>query len=173
MKSVYRRLPDGEPQNVELEKKDGGADGATVVIRRGDTEREFRCEPLAPGTFRLTDGERSWRVHVDRSGSERHVTVDGVATARLEKEASGGRRSRDAAPGSLSSPMPGTVVKVLVDVGAQVEPGEDLLVVEAMKMEIKISAPVAGTVKALHAAAGDPCDGGQVLAEVEPAGDAE
>jgi biotin carboxyl carrier protein len=67
--------------------------------------------------------------------------------------------------------MPGTVVKVLVAPGERVEKGQDLLVVEAMKMEIKVSAPVAGTVKAVRAAEGDPCDAGQVLAEVEPDGE--
>jgi biotin carboxyl carrier protein len=66
--------------------------------------------------------------------------------------------------------MPGTVVKVLAKVGDLVARGQSLLVVEAMKMEIQVSAPAAGRVRAIHAAEGDPCDAGQVLAEVEPAG---
>ncbi|NNE44266.1 MAG: hypothetical protein HKN12_08645, partial [Gemmatimonadetes bacterium] len=68
MKSVYRLLPNGEPQEVNLEKQEDGR----VVIRRGDRERSFLCEQLGPGTFRLSDGDRTWRVHVDEDGAERH-----------------------------------------------------------------------------------------------------
>ena len=62
--------------------------------------------------------------------------------------------------------MPGTVVKVLVAPGDRVEKGQDLLVVEAMKMEYKIAAPAAGIVSVIAVEAGDPCDAGQVLAEI-------
>jgi biotin carboxyl carrier protein len=62
--------------------------------------------------------------------------------------------------------MPGTVVKVEVAVGETVATGQDLVVVEAMKMEIKISTPIPGTVRAVHVREGDPCDAGQVLVEV-------
>jgi biotin carboxyl carrier protein len=133
---------------------------------------EFRVAPLGPGRFHLTDGERTWRVCVDRDGPFRHVTIEGEGEARFEREMPGRRGARDTGGGGLSAPMPGTVVKVLVAAGDVVEKGQDLLVIEAMKMEFKISAPVAGTVSTVAAAEGDPCDAGQVLAEVEPAGPA-
>ncbi|HET8926966.1 MAG TPA: biotin carboxylase N-terminal domain-containing protein [Microbacterium sp.] len=73
----------------------------------------------------------------------------------------------DAAP-HLDSPMPGTVVLVPVEDGAQVEPGDAVVVVEAMKMEHVVRASVAGTVS-LQVAVGDQVTRGQTLAVVDPA----
>ena len=73
------------------------------------------------------------------------------------------------APGSLLAPMPGTVVKVAdgLTVGAAVRAGEPLLWLEAMKMQHKISAPVTGTLTALHAVLGGQVQVGALLAVVE------
>jgi biotin carboxyl carrier protein len=144
----------------------------TARLVSGEISAEFRVVPLGSGRFRMTDGTRTWQVCVDREGARRHVTVEGVGEARFERDLPGRRSAREAHAGDLSSPMPGTVVKVLAAVGDVVRKGENLVVVEAMKMEIQVSAPAAGRVKAVHVAEGDPCDAGQVLAEVEPAGEA-
>jgi biotin carboxyl carrier protein len=163
LKATYRRAS-GDAHEVVLETT--GERMARVIT--GALDVELTVTPLAPGRFRMSDGSRTWLVCVDREGSWRHVTVAGEGEARLEREERGSRR-REAAEGSLASPMPGTVVKVLVAEGDSVQKGQDLVVVEAMKMEIRISAPVAGTVKALAAREGASCDGGQILVEVEPA----
>jgi propionyl-CoA carboxylase alpha chain len=68
------------------------------------------------------------------------------------------------APGSLLAPMPGTVSRVAVEVGAQVTAGALVLVLEAMKMEHPVHAPADGTVEALPVRAGQQVDGGSVLA---------
>ncbi len=73
----------------------------------------------------------------------------------------------EAAPGSLSSPMPGKVIEVLVQEGDKVKKGTALIILEAMKMEHTISAPLDGTVTALHYAAGDMLDEGVELLVVE------
>jgi 3-methylcrotonyl-CoA carboxylase alpha subunit len=67
---------------------------------------------------------------------------------------------------SLTAPMPGTVVKVLVEEGQEVEEGQLLLVLEAMKMEQPVSAPHAGIVHSLPFGEGSLVPGGAVLAEV-------
>jgi propionyl-CoA carboxylase alpha chain len=74
------------------------------------------------------------------------------------------------APGSLLAPMPGTVVRIAegAAVGAAVRAGEPLLWLEAMKMEHKITAPVTGTLTALHAAPGHQVTVGSLLAVVQP-----
>ena len=72
------------------------------------------------------------------------------------------------AAASLTAPMPGTVVKVLVEEGEEVEEGRLLLVLEAMKMEQPVSAPHAGVVRSLPFGEGSLVPGGAVLAEVEP-----
>jgi 3-methylcrotonyl-CoA carboxylase alpha subunit len=72
----------------------------------------------------------------------------------------------DDAAASLTAPMPGTVVKVLVEEGQEVEEGQLLLVLEAMKMEQPVSAPHAGVVHSLPFEEGSLVPGGAVLAEV-------
>ncbi|ANH92057.1 acety-l/propionyl-CoA carboxylase subunit alpha [Streptomyces sp. SAT1] len=71
-------------------------------------------------------------------------------------------------PGSLLAPMPGTVVRLADGLaeGAAVRAGEPLLWLEAMKMEHKISAPVTGTLTALHATPGQQVEPGALLAVV-------
>ena len=66
---------------------------------------------------------------------------------------------------ALTTPMSGTVVKVLVEAGAEVKTGDTLLVLEAMKMETEVTAPKDGKVKSVEVAVGDAVQGGQVLVE--------
>ncbi|MFJ3228411.1 acetyl/propionyl/methylcrotonyl-CoA carboxylase subunit alpha [Streptomyces sp. NPDC086783] len=75
----------------------------------------------------------------------------------------------DRAPGSLLAPMPGTVVRVAEGLaeGSPVEAGQPLLWLEAMKMEHRVSAPVSGTLTALHAAPGRQVEVGTLLAVVQ------
>ena len=71
--------------------------------------------------------------------------------------------------GTLVAPMPGTVLAVNVAEGATVAEGETLGVMEAMKMELALKAPFAGTVTTVGAATGDLAKLGAVLFVVEPA----
>ena len=80
----------------------------------------------------------------------------------------GSRRRLDkAAAGSLVAPMPGTVVSVEVEVGDQVVAGQLLAVLEAMKMEHQITAPVAGRVSAVLVTTRQTIDAGTVMVVVE------
>lgn len=65
------------------------------------------------------------------------------------------------------SPITGTVVKVVAQAGQRIQPGDILLVLEAMKMETNITAPVEGTVKAITVGAGDGVKANQVVVELE------
>jgi acetyl/propionyl-CoA carboxylase alpha subunit len=71
------------------------------------------------------------------------------------------------AAGSLLAPLPGSVVRVLVEPGAEVAQGQTLVVLEAMKMEHSVQSPTAGTVNEVRVAVGDQVEGGQVLAVVD------
>ncbi len=68
---------------------------------------------------------------------------------------------------SITAPMPGTVLRVLVSAGDQVEQREPLVVLEAMKMETPLVSPYAGVVLAVHVAEGDRVAGGTVVVELE------
>ncbi|WP_290062824.1 acetyl-CoA carboxylase biotin carboxyl carrier protein subunit, partial [Amycolatopsis solani] len=74
----------------------------------------------------------------------------------------------DASDGAVRTPMPGVVVGVACEPGARVEPGELLVVVEAMKMENRIVAPFAGTVERLSCALNANVTAGQVLVTLKP-----
>ncbi|MCB1717973.1 MAG: biotin/lipoyl-binding protein, partial [Candidatus Competibacteraceae bacterium] len=63
----------------------------------------------------------------------------------------------------LIAPMPGLVQSVKVDIGAAVNKGDALLIMEAMKMELTLNAPCSGIVTALHVAPGDQVTEGSVL----------
>lgn len=69
--------------------------------------------------------------------------------------------------GAVTAPMPGSVLNVLTSAGDSVEAGDGLLVLEAMKMEHRLSAPISGTVTLISVAAGDQVRDGDVLIEIE------
>jgi acetyl-CoA/propionyl-CoA carboxylase biotin carboxyl carrier protein len=87
--------------------------------------------------------------------------------ARPSFSGSGGGAGGGAGSGTVSAPMQGTIVKVLVEPGATVEAGQAILVLEAMKMENHINAETSGTVKEIRVAAGDAVGTGDVLAIIE------
>ncbi|WP_438293717.1 biotin carboxylase N-terminal domain-containing protein [Streptomyces sp. HUAS TT7] len=97
-----------------------------------------------------------------RDGDSWHVTDHDPVEAALTGKVHGGADT-------LAAPMPGTVTVVKVAVGDEVDAGQSLLVVEAMKMEHVISAPHAGTVTELDVAPGSTVAMDQVLAVVTPA----
>ena len=69
--------------------------------------------------------------------------------------------------GGVASPIAGTVLEVKCQAGANVDQGQTLLLIEAMKMETAIAAPAAGQVKAVLVAAGDSVRENQILVELE------
>lgn len=67
----------------------------------------------------------------------------------------------------VKAPMPGIILDVMVEAGQQVEEGDYLLVLEAMKMENTLTAPRSGTIKTLHIEKGNTVDKNQLLLEME------
>jgi acetyl-CoA/propionyl-CoA carboxylase biotin carboxyl carrier protein len=90
--------------------------------------------------------------------------------ARRSRANAGGGGSRRGAVGSgqLNSPMQGTVVKLVADVGDEVAEGDIVLVMEAMKMENPVRATVAGTVAAIPVEVGQVVAAGTLVAEITP-----
>jgi acyl-CoA carboxylase subunit alpha len=112
------------------------------------------------------DGVRR-RFEISRYGDQVHVGATALTALPRFPDP-----TAQLAPGSLLAPMPGTVVRVAEDLteGACVQAGQPLIWLEAMKMQHQISAPVTGTLTALHAEPGQQVEPGTVLAVVEPAG---
>jgi len=122
-------------------------------VRVGDSR--FTVEPIGDGVYRVSDEARHWTVAVAGTGDERWIFVDGHVYQVEVGPAGSNRRKSGAAGHELSSPMPATVVKILVEPGATVSRGDSLITLEAMKMELSIRAPRDGVVAAIHCKAGD------------------
>ena len=85
---------------------------------------------------------------------------------RERRRRTGAGRSRAGGANVVRAPMPGTMIEVLVAVGDEVEAGQTLAVMEAMKIEHLLTAPNAGVVKAVHTSAGASVDEDAVLIEL-------
>lgn len=68
---------------------------------------------------------------------------------------------------SITSPMPGKVVKIPVSVGDEVKKGDTVITISAMKMESEYKSPIDGKVAVIHVTEGSTVDSGQVLIEIE------
>ncbi len=150
----------------------GGRVSVTAHFRRGGHELELpggRITAVATmdAEDRITADLGGARVmaQVIRRGDELTVFRDGRShTLRLE-----GQEAAEAGgdAGSLVSPMPGSVIEVLVRAGDRVEKGAALMLIEAMKMEHTIAAPADGVVKEVFFGRGDQVQEGVTLLEFE------
>ena len=165
--------------------------GSDFVVRVGERTHTVRVQgeqvvvdgvPLivqaSPGGRTLVrdgDGPGQRVVSLDGQAHAASASVGGVAavvevrTARAaalaEALAAGG--AGGAAGSQLKAPMPGRVVRVLVQVGQAVERGAPVIIVEAMKMENEMRAPASGTVLRVHVSEGATVDAGQLMVELE------
>ena len=120
----------------------------------------------------LKRGPRQRRVHAQRQESETLVHVRGQVfrlgrrqPPDVEEAVRGGGGGH--AQKALTAPMAGTIVKVQVQDGQEVEQREVLVILTAMKMEHTIAAPHAGKIRHVHYQEGDVVKGGAVLIEME------
>lgn len=144
---------------------------------RGEWEAAVNGEPLRLAVSATGDGRCEVRhsggtatLHFARDGATLHLFWEGVAY-RLVRERPGARAARHAHGGTLEAPMPGRVSAVKVAVGQAVAKGEELLVIEAMKMENALRAPRAGVVRAVHCAVGAMVAPGAPLVELGEPGE--
>jgi biotin carboxyl carrier protein len=155
--------------------------------RDGERDRAVELTPLGSGRYRVLVDGGAIELSVESAGDGRLRLVSGnqVAVAEisatgprvfvrlgamdfvLRRESGAGKRARAAGGGSLETPMPGVVTKVMVAPGETVTRGQPLIAIEAMKMEHLIRAPHDGTVRALAARVGDMVAGGVPLVELE------
>ena len=123
--------------------------------------------------FSLIVDNRSFEIEVDNTEDEYRVLVDGRSyhmTLVDERRMRVGVNQTDAqlqGRQKISVPMPGKVIAVLVAEGDQVEKGQGLVIVEAMKMENEVRAAVAGKVKEIRVAPGQAVESGELLVELE------
>ncbi|MFJ4706529.1 acetyl-CoA carboxylase biotin carboxylase subunit [Streptomyces anulatus] len=148
----------GVPAPLTFPLRVAGADPVTYGAPASATVTADRVTVELDGTVGHFHRSGDW---LGRDGDTWHVQDHDPVEASLS---GAGRSGAD----TLAAPMPGTVTVVKVAVGDEVEAGQSLLVVEAMKMEHVISAPHAGTVTELDVTAGATVAMDQILAVVAP-----
>lgn len=124
------------------------------------------------GSGQTIDGKKPYYIKVDDKLEEvyleplQEVLASGPEAPLSTGTAKGGR-PKPSGPGDVTTPVPGRVVKVLVTEGTRVAAGDPVLVIEAMKMENRVTAPTDGTVKAIHVKEGDSVNSDETLIQLE------
>ena len=150
------------------------SDGAVEIDGR---RVAVEVSAIDESTFVVTVGRARHTVHVAGAG-ERAWAMAAGETFEIEPSTADPAAPNGAAPSgsdeaALSAPMPATVTAVLVRPGARVAPGEPLVRLEAMKMEIVVRAPCAGRIAAVDCRAGDLVQPGRPLVTLQDDPDAK
>jgi acetyl/propionyl-CoA carboxylase alpha subunit len=151
---------------MQYEFRIDGENVEVTLAKNGDlwTLSENNASILPDGRIRLESKEGTtffahsakvkdtWWIHI----GGHTFCIDHVEPGAAEDDEGSG----------LSAPMPGKVLQVLVEVGQKVEPGQPLMILEAMKMEHRIIASQEGTVSAINFSEGDQVQQGSALLEL-------
>ncbi len=133
------------------------------------------------GTGHAGEEKRPFYVSVD--GVPEEVVIETLSEIELSADTNatkvkntttaasaqgGSKRPRPTHQGHVTTAMPGTIVDIMVVAGTKVNAGDPVLVIEAMKMENEIQAPVSGTIIAIHVNKGDSVTPDEALLEIQP-----
>jgi acetyl/propionyl-CoA carboxylase alpha subunit len=164
---------DGE--SCSLEWRPNGTGFEYVLSGAASSSGDASVSEVMPGVFSVLLGTRSFTVHVGAhvgvtgdqlevwSGSQCHL----ISVADTRDRSDKSTNAAATGPIGVRAQMPGRVVKVLVELGARVEAGQGLIVVEAMKMQNEMKAIRAGRISKIHVAEGATVAAGESLIVVE------
>jgi len=161
---------DGETYALDLEIENG-----RIRYSAGDFEGDASVLETMPGVFSILVGDRSFLVTLgsgEAAGSDFEVWPNGeqrhaISVADLRDRPSRRVHGLGHGPVEVRAQMPGKVIKVLAAPGANVEAGDGLVVVEAMKMQNEMKAPKSGRVARIHVKEGATVAAGEPLVVVE------
>jgi pyruvate carboxylase subunit B len=143
---------DGEPVTAELAAIPG-----TPVRHLLANSRSYTLA-AHPGEMR-----GAWEVHLDGARFEAGVVDERTRTI----QAMTGKTAAQQGPKPIRAPMPGLVLRIEVEPGQLIKPGQGVVTIEAMKMENELRAEVEGTVSRVLVQQGQPVEKGAVLIEFE------
>jgi biotin carboxyl carrier protein len=151
----------GQTHTIQLER-----DGEVWIARIAERVYRVQIESVGDG-MRLIFEDGQSLVWMAADGEMRHVWVDGEQMALTVTSAGRtGRKAAGSADKQIRAGMPGQVRAVLVAVGDEVKAGQTLVVMEAMKMEIRAAAPFDGVVASVRVQLGDVVERDAVLVEL-------
>ena len=158
---------DGTAHSLDLRRVNG-----RWQCRLDDREIQIDAVPAGRGVISLVIGATSHEIRIERGSTGTYIWVGNSrysAEVRDPKSLRNRRASAtgEAGPRNIIAPMPGKVVRILVQEKSVVEAGQGVMVVEAMKMQNEIKSPKNGTVQKLLHAVGASVNAGEILAVIE------
>jgi 3-methylcrotonyl-CoA carboxylase alpha subunit len=136
-------------------------------LRVDGHDAPFTVEADGDSAFIVSDGTTRWRVATAGSADAIWVSVGGEsALVDVATGAEPATRKRRSAHGEAAAPMPATVIAILVVPDQTVSAGDIVVKLEAMKMELPVRAPRAGTVRAIRCQVGELVQPGIVLVDI-------
>ncbi len=153
-----------EKHEVEIKR-----DGEKVFARVGEREYELEASEVEPNVYLLKHDNRIYQIYVAPNGFVNIGNHQFEISLTDPKKLRGANAAGASADGvsEIKTAMPGKLVRVLVEIGAEIEKGEPVLVVEAMKMQNEMKSPKDGIVKEIRFAEGATVNAGDVLAIIE------
>ena len=156
----------GKSQSIDVRHEDG-----LVHFSLPDRSGSASIVEVETGVFSVLIDGVSYLAQVSRTGSSITVDVEGRVFDIEITDPRALRRKTGTLAGegrqTIVAPMPGKIVRLLVKQGDSVEPGQGIVVMEAMKMQNELKAQRAGVVTALPIAEGATVSAGEVLASIE------
>jgi biotin carboxyl carrier protein len=164
---IYEITVDGKSHRLELERIN-----QRWFCKLNGRETQIDAVLARPDVLSLLLDGKAFEIKREATASDLYLWV-GSARYAVQVQDPRSLRSRRSGAGEaagsrkLTAPMPGKVVRVLVEQGAAVGLGQGVVIVEAMKMQNEIKSPKNGHVRKLLVAAGDAVNAGDLLAIVE------
>ena len=157
---------DGEERSVHVVR-----DGSGYTVTVGEHTFNVTDVNLGEGTLAFLVDRRSVLAHVSDGTGETLLSIGGrnhrIMREELDTDVPGGTHG-GGGDGRIEAPMPGNIVSVAVAEGDPVEAGDPVIVLESMKMQNEITAPVTGVVRKLGCSPGQQVSFGDILAVIEP-----
>ncbi|MBA2341399.1 MAG: biotin attachment protein [Pyrinomonadaceae bacterium] len=149
-------------------------EGDSITASVDERRYELEAREVEPGVYLIVSGNCVYECRVEEAEANGAVRVE-VGDSSYEIALSDPKRLRGARSAGaeqsgravLKATMPGKVVRVLTEAGAEVEVGAGVIVVEAMKMQNELKSPKSGKVVEIHAQVGATVNAGEVLAIIE------
>jgi biotin carboxyl carrier protein len=155
--------------NSEKHEVEFKRDGEKVFAKVDGREYELEAAEVEPGVYLLKHENRVYQIYVAPNGfvnlGNHQFEIKISDPKRLRGAGAAGGAAGGAA--EIKTAMPGKVVRVIAEQGAEIKQGDGVLVVEAMKMQNEMKAPKDGIVKEIRVAEGATVNAGDVLAIIE------
>lgn len=157
-------------------KYQAGAQSYTVRIERANDDNHYtvaigerrytvRLDALTEASVQFSLDGQHHHAWITGDSARRNVAFDAMVHTLVKADTAQRRKANTADDHRLDATMPGQVVKVLVAAGEQVKRGQALVVLEAMKMEMRVAAPADGSVTKVLCSVGQVVERGQQLIE--------